>query len=61
MENHIPSIFTIIANEEEETQILVDAETGEIIQEGEKEISGFLHCMEYFGYPFQLVENSNIA
>lgn len=66
METHIPSIFTIITNSEDETQILVDAETGEIILTGdyyhdhiEDQIAGFFQCMDYFGYPYQMAENVN--
>lgn len=67
MENHIPSIFTIITDSEfEESKKLVDAETGEIVLEGdyyhdhiENQIDGFLHCMDYFGYPYQMAKNVN--
>lgn len=67
MENHIPSIFTIITDSEfEESKKLVDAETGEIVLEGdyyhdhiENQIDGFLQCMDYFGYPYQMAKNVN--
>ena len=59
MTNHIPSNFVIISNEEEESKKLVDAETGEIILEGDayhdkidEQIEGFLYCMDYFGYEY---------
>lgn len=59
MEDHIPSNFTIISNDEEDSQKLLDAETGEIILEGDfchngiyARIAGFLQCMDYFGYAY---------
>lgn len=59
MENHIPSKFVIIDNEEEESKKLVDEETGEIILERDSyhekigsQIEGFLKCMDYFGYVY---------
>lgn len=66
MENHIPSVFTIITDSEfEESKKLVDAETGEIVLEGDyyhdkidEQIVGFLHCMDFFGYPYTLEKSS---